>query len=437
MLIYFLISTLLFPTISEQLENNSEVFQEIVEADELANSYTFTLDTLFRIRDISKFIPEWNQQNLGIDIHFLQTDSTEYWQALLLIDSQLVRISENEIDPSIYQIGGFPSSMSISRNASFVLSYQHVFAGDTVRNLNLIDIKNNNVYNVVDYDPVNLASEQNGAVVTENGHVITYGFGESRLGTISWFENGNLNRIHQRFSDNFGWLPIHSETSNRIVAARKNSHNSAATVIVYDSSLDTVACFDSGRSYLQLCVDNSGNTILYANEFGIGNYSIPEQRIVSNVHLGPTSQVPVVSASDIYWACSFQDDFEWETKEEEIAVGLLADFSTTRVVYRNTSNQFNNPVVLSVSDSGFILCSIVLSDQRFPKTYFYLLLNPDGKPVWLSDAMCKAFWKCKVTANSEMPLIEANPKQIAISSSTDKIIYYSNGNIIQVVIQVQ
>lgn len=428
MLLSLVIAALLFPAVSERLEENSECFQCIAASD----SFTFATDTLFSIADIAGVIPEWNRRNLGIDIRFIKEDSTEYWQVILLLDSQLVRVSENRIEPSIYNIGGFPYSISVSRNASYVLAYQHVFIGDTVRNLNLIDISRENILDLCDENSINLTSEPYGAVVTEDGHVITYGFGESHSQAVSWIEDGRFHQETHSLSYNFGWLPIHSETSNRIVAARKSTGTSAATVVVYNSSLDTVACFDSGRSYLQLCIDCSGNTVLYANECGLGSYSVPEQSIVGNVSMGPSTQPPVVSASDIYWACSFEADFAWETHGEEIATGLVSDLSATRIVYRNTSNQFTNPDVLSVSDNGDILCLMKFADQRFPPTRFYLLLNSDGEPVWLSEPMCESFWEYKVTANSDMPLLEANPKQICISSSGDRIIYYSDGEVVQV-----
>ncbi len=437
MLLHIIISALLFPTISERLEENSELFQNIVNSQLSANSCTITTDTLFRIEDLSGIIPVWNRLNLGVDIRFLQDDSTEYWQAILLLDSQLVRVSENRIQPSVYNIGGFPSSVSISRNASYVLAYQHVFTGETDRNLNLINVSAGNILNLSDENAVNLTREPCGAVATEDGHVITYGFGESHPQIVSWIEDDRFHQIPQNFSDNFGWLPIHSETSNRIVAARRNSGTSAATVIVYDSSLDTVACFDSGRSDLQLCIDNSGNTILYANEFGISTYSIPAEVIVSNVHCSPACQPPVVSASDIYWACSFESDFNRDTNGEQIAIGLVSDLSTTRIVYSNTSKQFTDPDVLSISDNGYILCSMSFADQRFPRTHFYLLLSPDGEPIWISEPMCESFWENKIAGNSDMPLLEANPKLACISSDGDTINYYSDGQIVQVIIQNQ
>ncbi len=417
----------LFPLIRVlMLLNTIGLSAELPGREYFSPMYQVQIDTLLTVDEIASYVPLWNREELGIDVRYTLNEDG-FWQCICLVDSTMLKFTESDSTPLVIPINRMPTHFSISRSSGYALVYQQMNVGDIVRFLNRVDLISGEVVDFQVENTYNLQSERNGAVITDDGCVVTYKKDFYKFtGDRAW-----IYRTGAQLDTGFQSTVFQHENGGRLLAIRESGG------FILSTTLDTIAHFDPGRRYLNPIITNSGNKVLYSSQIGMSSFDAVSGTIEGSMFAFAGLQAPVISSSDIYWACAFNRGEENYETMETVVVGNVDDILDYTVVFTNYTDMYSDLEVLSVSDYGDVLCSISLSDPRFTTSSRYLLCNRFGHIIWLSEVTSPFYSTPKTSGNAVLHSSETMPKLASISSNGQRLVYWRNGFVLEIQLKVR
>ena len=382
--------------------------------------YQISIDTLFSTEDFIRFVPEWNKSELGVDVRYI-TEGEDNWQSICLIDSIMLKFTEGDSLPVTISLTRLPTHFSISRSSGFALVYQQVNTGDSVRYLNRVDLGTGEVIDFQVENTYNLFSEPCGAIITDDGNVVSFS-GELfhfNMGRTNIRQNGVPYTLSSRRD------LIDSESENLVLV-----FDAGGTIV--STSNDTIAHFDTGRTFSYPVLTNSGERVLYSSSNGISSFDALTGDIESTLFSFSGQQAPIISSSDVFWACSFERNAESGNVYESLIVGRVDDVHVNTILYTNKTDLYSGIEVLSVSDQGDVLCTISLKDDRFVTAYRYILFNRFGHIIWLSEVTSPLYSSPQIAGNAATQLMEIRPKLACVSADGRRVVVWYNGVVIEI-----
>ncbi len=384
--------------------------------------YTMQVDTLISSNTILRFAPDWDGERLGVDVRYL-LDPDRTHQCTFLVGSYLLVFSDRDSFPVICYLEGKPAYLSISRSGLFALVYQQINTSDSSRFLNLVDLRTGNIVNFKVAEGANfLQNDPFGVLVTDDGKIAI---------------SRSLNAPHQAYVfEDYFWKKIdlgsdyitvsfNSQAGSRMLQFPGNRDSSLGYIV--SSNLDTLACFDPGRAYMNAVLANSGNTVLYSSTIGISAYYVESGVVTGDLFNYSGTQAPVVSASDSYWSCTFRHNSQGRTGECIVISGKVEDAGDYDILYSSEA-QIRT---LAVSDHGDVLCTQALTDPRLHMAYRYVIVNGSGWIVWASEINSPFFFNPRPSGNSVVSIAEIRPRLADISGNGNRLLLWNNGQVIE------
>lgn len=200
---------------------------------------------------------------------------------------------------------------------------------------------------------------------------------------------------------------------------------------------DTVNSFYPARDYPIPAFTPSGQVLIIANGLGVSLFATYTGDLLYSCLSERAEQVPVLSPSGNYWACSF-GGYPYHRMNESILVGSTTEPYTTSIIFENHSESWDHTRAIAVSDSGHVICSLTLGVDGLPELIRYLLLNRHGEPAWFSEPLFTSagslipYMNARRAPNDEavpFPYIDT-PLLADVSSDGRRIVYWDYENMV-------
>lgn len=393
--------------------------RELPPGEYISALYTMQVDTLISSETILRYAPDWDGERLGVDVRYL-LDSGRTRQCTFMAGSNLLVFSDRDSVSVVCQLEGQPVYFSISRSGLFALIYQQIDTSDSARYLSRVHLRTGNIVDFMVVEGANfLQSNPFRVSITDEGKIVVPGFLNS-LHQVYLFEDDFWKEID--LGSNYITVPFSSQTGNRLLQCFRDQVG-----LILTTNLDTLACFDPGRAYMNAILANSGNTVLYSSTIGISAYYAENGEITGNLYDYSGIQTPVVSASDLYWSCTFRHNSNRITGECIVISGKVEDVRDYNMLYFSEGEIRT----LAVSDCGDVLCTQALTDPRLHLAYRYLIVNDSGQVVWASEVKSPFFFNPRPSGNSLMSNTEIRPRLADISGDGNRILLWDNGQVIE------
>ncbi len=399
--------------------------QELPQGEYVSPFYTIHMDTLINAETIHRYVPDWDGERLGIDVRYL-LDSSSTRQCTFLAGSKLLVFSDRDTVPIVCQLEGQPAYFSISRSGLFALIYQQIDTFDSARFLHRVDLRTGTIVDFKVAEGSNfLQSGECKVLISDEGMIAVPRFLDA-FQQVYIYENSSWREIDtgsEYLTEEFS-----SQAGNRLLQCFRDQVG-----LILTSKLDTLACFDPGRAYMNAILTNSGNTVLYSSTIGISAYYAESGEITGNLYDYSGIQAPVVSASDSYWSCTFRHNSNRITGESIVISGRAEDVRDYNMLHFSEGEVRT----LAVSDHGDVLCTQALTDPRLHLAFRYLIVNYSGQVVWASEVKSPFFFNPRPSGNALVSNTEIRPRLANISAHGNRLLLWNNGQVIEYSINVR